>query len=316
MTIRSALPLAPLALALVLTTNASGEELRLAPRYEPGDAYALSLRTTTETRAVSQGGGRDVAQEEVTLTYRASVLVLEVDRHGHPTRERHASVRLTAERPEGSDELFGEGTIYEVRRNEGGGLRLRVHGTRPEPAVETAVADVLATQFEYTAGPALLEPGRPVAAGETWALDPDRARRFLRAHGLRAARLDGPARATLRAADDGDRVIDYRIPVARFRVPGLAPNARPAGSEAHLEGRIRIPADAAAPRLHRSHLALSMHGVFEGDPGVTRTTPWRVERVARSHQATRVVRREELARSAEPELQPQRTAASQILGRR
>lgn len=280
---------------LLLAGGAAGAgSLELAPRFAPGDAYALSLRAETDTRAVSRGGDRDAVEETVTLVYRASVLVLEVDAQGQPVRERHAAVALTAERPEGTASLFGDDTVYEVRREEGA-VRLFAGGARVDRKVEAIVADVLATQFEHTTGPALLAPDGPVRPGASWNLDPDLARRFLREHGVRALRLDGAPTATLREAGAaGARVLAYRIPVAWLEIPRVQENARTGASAAVLEGEIHLPAEAGAPRRHVSRLALQARGTFTGPVGGA-STPWRVERESRTDQLTRVVRKDEIA---------------------
>lgn len=308
---RLAVPLS-LAGALLLAFAAgaaSAERVDLAPRYAAGDAYMLSLSTVTDTRASSQDGAqRRTWEDRVRLDYEAAVRVLEVDAQGHPRRERHTGVRLTARRPDGERSLFDDGTAFEVRRD-GEALRVLVNGSRIEPALEEIVRSVLQDRFEDAAADALLDPGRPVAVGETWELDPALARRFLRARGVRAVRLAGPATASLQLQPQGEphgqRVVAYRIPVAWLEAEGLPENARTAGSEALYEGQIRLPAEAGDATRHASTLTLRLHGHLEG-AGPAQTAPWSLERSKIADQSVRVVQRAEASEpgAREPEAPP------------
>ncbi|MCU0670065.1 MAG: hypothetical protein MUF70_12055 [Myxococcota bacterium] len=282
---------ASLSLLFTLSIPAQAEEVRLQRRHHVGDSYALSLRTTTQSALRARS--RSLQAEDVQLTYTATVEVLETDAAGRPLRERHAGAQLRYERPDGAGALFREGASFEVRRDADGGLALFANDGRVERKIEKLVGAVLATQFEYTLAPALLEPGRPVEIGETWELDPKIARRLLRAHDVRIVDFAGPVTATLARGDDdaNARVIRYRIPIARWEPGALPDNARTAESDAQVEGEIRLSADPdAAPLEHRSKLVSSLHGVLTAS-GVAAPVPWSLENASASEQSTRILRR-------------------------
>ncbi len=145
--------LAALVAVLVLSVAgvASAEEIALKPRYEPGDSYVLSLQTTTQTAVRSKSTRRKPFDEDVRLEYGARVVVLEIDGHGRPVRERHEEVRLAFTRPGEAGSLFAEHAAFEVRRGGDGEIRLFANEKRVERAIEKIVADLLASQFEYLA---------------------------------------------------------------------------------------------------------------------------------------------------------------------
>jgi hypothetical protein len=281
-----------LSLLFALSVPAQAEEVRLQRRHHVGDSYALSLRTTTQSALRAQS--RKLQAEDVQLTYTATVEVLETDAAGRPVRERHGAAQLRFERPGESGALLRDGAVFDVRRTEAGDVQIFAKDGRVERKIEKLVGDVLATQFEYTLAPALLEPGRPVEIGETWELDRKVARRLLRAHDVRIVDFAGPATATLAHADDDDanaRVIRYRIPIARWEPGTLPDNARTAESDAQVEGEIRLSADPdAAPLKHRSKLVSSLHGVLTAS-GVAAPVPWSLESASASEQSTRILRR-------------------------
>lgn len=283
-----------LLLAASIATAATGaEEIQLRSRHRVGDSYALSLRTSTQSALRAQS--RKLQAEDVQLTYTATVEVLETDAAGRPVRERHAGAQLRYERPDGAGALFHQDAVFDVRRSADGDVQLFAKDGRVDRKIEKLVGDVLATQFEYTLAPALLEPGRPVEIGETWELDPKIARRLLRAHDVRIVDFAGPATATLARGDGDDdanaRVIRYRIAIARWEPGALPDNARTAESDAQVEGEIRLSADPdAAPLEHRSKLVSSLHGVVTAS-GVAAPVPWSLENASASEQSTRILRR-------------------------
>ena len=187
-------------LVLSVAGVASAEEIALKPRYQPGDSYVLSLQTTTQTAVRSKSARRKPFDEDVQLEYGARVVVLEIDAHGRPVRERHEEVRLAFARPGEAGSLFAEHAVFEVRRGGDGEIRLFANEKRVERAVEKIVADLLASQFEYSLGPVLFDPGHPVAIGESWELDRSVARRFLRDRGMRRRRVRGACHGDPRAA--------------------------------------------------------------------------------------------------------------------
>lgn len=267
----------PVALLLALAASAGASDttagrLALAPRYAPGDAYELSLTTDTET-ASAASGARGFA-ETVRIAYRANVVVLEVDGDGRPVRERHDAVRLDCERPEGCGSLFRPGAGFEVRRSRNGALELHQGGRRLDRALEKVVTDLLATRLEHTPLPALLDPGRPIAAGESWTLDRGLAKRLLRERGLRVVDF-GDEPATARLEGDGDaRRLRYRIPVAWLELARMPADARTAGSRAILEGELALAPDGRA-RGHDARLTLEMTGVLVKS-GVAAPRAWRL----------------------------------------
>ena len=278
---RAACPLAAALaslLALSVGRGASAEELALRHRYRRGESYPLLVRVSTVTDASSQGALGESVGEDVQLEYRAFVVVLEVDREGRPTRERHDGVRLTFQRPGESGSLFKEGSSYEVQRKDE--LRVLVGGERAEPRVEKVVAEILERQFAFTLEPAFLDPGRPVGVGESWELDASLARRFLLSRGLRNAELDGKPMATLRQrpGEDGlaELVIDYRIPISRLELERMPPRAQTSKAEGLLEGTIRLDR-GSRPSLCTSSLSLSLNGVVSAPQG-TESVPWSLRR--------------------------------------
>ena len=270
-------------IALAPLSWASGEEIVLRPAYQPGDSYRLSLEVTTKTEASSAGVEGKATAEHVRLAYDASVVVLEVDRQGRPVRERHEGVRLTFQRPDGSGSLFGPDTSYEVRREDGGRVRLSVQGRRADRRSEAIVAEILASQFEHTLESVLVDPGRPVAVGESWELDPKLVRRFLRERGVRVVRFGGAARASLerqwREDDQVDLVVHYHVPIAWFELDRAPRRTQPSESEALLEGEILLASGARRTTISRSsHLDLNMRGITNSAPGVAESVAWSLQR--------------------------------------
>ena len=275
---------------VALALPALAEEIVLKPRFEPGDSYQLSLRATTSTETSLSSGAEKAFHENVQLEYKTTVEVLEVDAAGQSVRERHHDVELTFMRPEESGSLFRK-AIYQVRRSNGE-IRIFVRGERVEPRVEKLIAGILGSQFEYTLGPALFDPGRPVEVGESWELDPSLTRRFLREQGLRGVELAEPATATLKLEGDGrtrERVIHFSIPIDRFELSELPENARTAGSRARYAGEIRLSRDpAGSPVTFSSNLDMSLQGVVPA-PRVASSVPWSFQRSQISDQQTRRV---------------------------
>jgi len=266
----------------------AAERIVLEPRYREGDAYTLSLATRTRTEARTAGAERPSVQEDVRLVYRAAVTVLAVDDAGRALRERHEGVRVTYERPDGSGSLFARDVAYEVRREEGAWRPVR-KGAQLHPRAAEIVTGLLAERFAETLEPALADPGRAVAVGESWELDPSRVRRLLRRRGVRALELDEPATATLRrvpgapeAGPDAGRLeIVYRIPIPWSELEEMPANARTARSEAHLEGRILLSEGAPVRPLARTaHLELDLSGVTPA-AGSIRPGAWALHSVRR-----------------------------------
>ncbi|MDJ0787643.1 MAG: hypothetical protein QNK05_12610 [Myxococcota bacterium] len=274
--------------------SGTAEEIHLRPDFAPGDSYQLNLSAITDTAAFSQRGDRNSYSEAVKLDYRARVLVLSVDARGFPTRERHHDVRLGFVRPDESGQLFGSGTSFEVRRTDGGGIGVFANGRRIERGVEKVVVNLLKDQFELGGAPALIEPGRPVALGEQWELDRERAKRLLQAGGVRVVEMGGPATAELRLADpprdgepgtDSDWVVRYRIPADWVRLSEMPEGSRASSSEAVLEGEIRLTPGRSTLVSHSSHLRMKMAGVA-GQGGSHLNVPWRLETTKRNVQYT------------------------------
>lgn len=264
-------------------------DLALQPRYRAGDSYSLSLRADRDTDASWRSRTRSSFEESLRLDYTATVVVLEADEAGRPLRERHENVRLSATRPDGSASLFRDGARLEVRRD-GDDVQVFAGDERLDRKTETIVTSLLETQFERGVGPALFDPGRAVEVGESWALDPSLARRFLREHGVRAVKLDGAPTATLAASGaEGELVIRYAIPVAWFEADGLPAHARATASDARLEGEIPLAADGGVTG-HEAKLALHMNGVVHA-PGFAYATPWRFTSARQSDERTTTLRR-------------------------
>jgi hypothetical protein len=304
-------------LACVVAADAGSQDLVLEPRFRAGDAYALSLDNHSRTEAASRGGTRRAFEEDVALSYRANVEVLEVDARGRPVRERHDDVQLTFQRPDGSGSLFRNGTSYEVRHADGGALRVFVGGRRADGEVEAVVVGLLATRFENGPGAALLDPGRPVGVGDSWALDRSLARRLLARQGLRVLDLGEAPRATLLRRPTGDGgsevVLRYRIPVAWSEPDAMPPNTRTAESHARYEGEIVLSDEPhGRPLRHRASLVADMSGVVDV-PGRGAPSPWSLQSSREwDHRTRRIARAapggEGLAKAASPPSGPARLA--------
>lgn len=237
-------------------------DLRLSPRHQVGDRFALSIDATTHTRARSQSPAMRAAGEQVRLRYDASVVILEVDGAGASLRERHEGARLRYERPDGSGSLFPDRVEYELRRRGDGSARIFFGDERLDRRRESLITTLLASRFETTLGPKLLAPDRPVVIGDSWTLDRKLAKRFLREQGLRVVDFGEPATATLEMIPDSDERelrIRYQIPIARFELAEMPRNTRTAMSDASYSGELRL---GATPRQqsHVSNLVIDMNG--------------------------------------------------------
>ena len=273
-------------------STAAAEEIALRPRYEVGDSYTLSLSAAidTEVRATS---AKRRSHDDLQLRYEATVVVLETDGAGTPIRERHDAVALTYVRPGDPEEmgsLFQNGTQYEVRRT-GGDVQIFFRGERVQRKVEQIVAHLLQSQFEYSLG-ALVDPGRAVEVGDSWQLDREQVRSFLRARGVEGVRLDEPATATLErqtSAAGEELAIRYRIPIAGFELSSMPENASGVRSNGALEGEVQLAAGGVRrPLLHSSTLALDMKGAVYA-PGSARAVPWTYRRNDAVDQRTQLI---------------------------
>jgi hypothetical protein len=263
---------------LLLASAASAGSPTLVARQRVGDAHALSLTATTDTDALSGGPRGKRGREDVALAYEATVTVLAVDAEGRPLRERHEQVRLSYERPDGTGSLFPPGATFEVERTKRGALRIFAGERRLDRKVEKVVGALLANRIEHSLLPALLDPGRPIAPGESWTLDRGLAKRLLRERGLRVVDF-GDEAATARlegdAEDAGPRRLHYRIPVRWLELARMPADTRTARSAATLEGELVLGPDGHA-RSHTAELVVRMNGVVV-KTGVAKAAPWRLE---------------------------------------
>lgn len=268
-------------LALAVAAPALGEDPSLVPKYRPGDAYALALNAATETEAVSGGSVDKRFHQLVRVEYEADVVILAVDAEGRPVRERHQDVRLDVQSSQGSGSIFEGDTSFEVHR-EDGEVTVFMDGRRAAPGKEKVIVQILATQFEHTLEPALLDPGRQVALGETWELDPSRAEALLRQRGIRVVELGAPATATmaLRTGEDGRDAleVDYRIPISWIHPGDLFPGALAGETGGLFEGTVRLASTPnQVPVSRRSRLTLDIQGsVTNWGRTNTRPYPWTV----------------------------------------
>ena len=275
--------------SLFLAPAAVSEELQLRPRFDPGDAYRLSLRVTTETDASSKGPNGESIQEEVRLQYKASVVVLEVDAAQRPIRERHRGVSLTFERPGESGSLFTEPVTLDVVRKDG--LEIQLGSKRVDSRIERTITELLEKQFEFTLEPALLEPGRAVEVGDSWQPDESLTRRFLQSRGIRVIDFAEGAVATLRrqTRENGgsELVIDYDIPISRLELTQMPPNSEATRSEARLSGQVQLATDPGkAPPSSTSNLTLELNGLSRAS---VQSMPWNIRsstRVEKASEAT------------------------------
>jgi hypothetical protein len=289
----TAIRLAVLAACLLhAPSTARAETLDLAPRRAVGDFYSLSLATKHSSAFHPQGKRRAADTNEASLHYEADVAVLAVDERGRPVHERHVDVVLRATQGDETTSLFREPVAFDVRRDEDGDLTIHASDGRIDRKLEARLAELLATQFEASLAPALLDPGRDVALGETWTLDADMARRFLREQGIRAIDLDGNATATLATRDDGQAlVLRYAIPVAWWKPHPLPKHATAGDSEARFEGEIELVADATLrPARHTTALTAEASGVVTAT-GYAAPAPWHLAMQTAQEERTRTVRR-------------------------
>jgi hypothetical protein len=270
-------------LALAVGVPAIAENITLVPDHEPGDAYVLTLSARTETDAASGGSVNKRFREMMRVDYQATVLVLEVDSEGGPIRERHDDVRMVVRSTKGSGPVFEGDTSFEVHRGEDGELSVLSDGFRVPPKKGRAITRVLETRFEHSLEPSVLDPGGPVAVGDTWELDRTLARRMLWQRGVRVVEFAEPATATLvqRAGEDGKLglEIDYRIPISWLRVEGLFEGAMAGQTRGVLAGTVRLAASPEGmPISRKSQLTLNVEGAAttSGRVGGSRPYPWSV----------------------------------------
>jgi hypothetical protein len=268
-------------LALAVAVPASAEEIALVPKHRPGDSYLLTLGASTITDASSGGSVNKRYHERMEVDYEATVVILEVDAEGHPIRERHDDVKLAVQSTQGSGPVFEGDSSFEVHRDDGE-ITVLFQGHRADPKTEKAIVRVLETQFEHTLEPSLLDPGRPVAVGETWELDRSLAHELLWRRGVQVVKFGEPATATLahRAGADGRAglEIDYRIPISWLHADGLLPNAMAGNTEGFFGGTIRLASSAqSVPITRTSRLTLDVDGAVgtSGQPSL-RPYPWSV----------------------------------------
>lgn len=258
----------------------SAEGINLRPRYTAGDKYVLALATTSQTNILARGEVARTIDEVVELRYSARVEVVETAADGSPLRERHETVELMIVQGEQTRSLFKnvkKGADFDVLRTADGAIQIFHDGQRVDSKLEKIVSHLLARQLEHGVG-ALVDPGREVEVGETWAIDADRVQDFLRVRGLQDAELDGPATATLEERPGDRLVVRYSIPIAGFAMGELPSNARNARSRANLEGEVQLGAAGVhRPIGHSSALTVRIKA-STSEPGKTRAAVWSVRR--------------------------------------
>jgi len=276
-------PIRPATLLLlslaIASPAASGGGPSAALHHEPGDALLLSLRSETRTDASSSGGARAGSfAKDARVDYSATAFVLETDATGAPVRERHEGVVAGYRSPEGSGLLVERGAVLEVVRRGPDQVHVLAGGERLEPRAEALLAGILEERFQLALVARLLEPARGVEVGEAWPLDPDLSRRLLRAQGIRVVGRSGAGEATLESRSEEDAVIRYRMPVAWFELEEAPAAKRVSGSDAHLEGRLRIPAASSGrPVSHTSRRVVRLQGVAGGPGPRSAWNAWSVE---------------------------------------
>lgn len=272
--------------SLVIPATALAETLSLTPRFEVGDAYALTLDSVEETEAHGRGPGDRKVSEHVKLRYTAKVTVLETDASGLPVRERHDGVQMTFERPTQSGSLFQDGVSFDVVRTPEGEIQIHVGDRRATRRSERVLTQMLERQFEHSREATLIDPGRPVDVGETWELDPRQARLFLREHGIDAIELGEPPTATLTRSDPDELVVEYAIPIARLELEKMPDQARTSRSDGLFRGEIRLTDAAGSPGLeHASELEFNLSGMTPSRRP-SESHPWHLARSASHHQRT------------------------------
>lgn len=271
------------------SSYAGADDVVLRPRYQVGDRYALSLSLDTKTRVDVRGAARDSFREDVELSYAAQVEVLETDAAGLPLRERHEGVELDSARAMETSELFVKGAVFELTRRADSSVEIHFRGARVEPRIEKIVGDLLAHQTEYAIA-ALLDPGRPVAIGERWELEPARVEEFLRTRGIRAVALDGAASVELAKGESEGLVLRYRIPIRRFAIPELPDGASSSDSKGRLEGEVQLDGGGFhRARAHTSELRLDIKGALRA-PGSSRAARWHLSRAQSVDQHTETLK--------------------------
>lgn len=273
---------AALVAAAALASRAEPDRIVLRPRYQVGDRYALALSVDTKTRV----NARESFREQVELRYAAQVEVLATDSAGIPLRERHEQAQLTSVRSDGTRELFAKDTQFELERRADGSVAIEFREQRVEPRVEKIVGDLLAHQAEYALA-ALLDPGRPAAAGERWPLDAKRTAAFLSARGVSSVELDGEGSAALE--DDGV-TLRYRIPIRAFALADLPEGSRSTRSRGRLEGELKLdPRGPHRPRSRSEELVLDVAGSIAAAPGAP-SARWRLRRSQEVEQQTETLK--------------------------
>lgn len=264
---------------------ASAEDVVLQPHYSPGDSYALSLTAHNDADLIWRGHEPSGYDEDSELRYTATVVVLETDASGLPTRERHQGAELTVVRQgvSGSPYLSGN---FEVRRASDGDLRVFIGGERADRNVERVVTRVLGNQLEIAIG-ALVDPGRPVTVGESWPIPEAQVRAYLKRQGVRSVELDGAATASLVRNADGALAVRYQVPIASFTLRKLPPNARAARSGGNLQGEVQLGAQRR-PVHHAATLELAISGAVVKS-GVSPSYPWAYRGTTSLEQRTRKV---------------------------
>ena len=251
--------------------------LVLEPGRSVGDRYTLRLEREVEDEVA--GSERP---ESVKLDYRALVQVLEVDETGRITRERHSDVRMNFERPEEFGSMFKEDTVFEVRREED--IQLFVRGERVARQIEEPVVEMLEGQFAATVAPRLLQPRVAVALGDSWPLDAELTKEYLRSLGLRAISVFEPTASFARDDETGERGISFEIPIGYFLVPGLPVELRISETTALLRGRVHLDAAGNVDGFAQD-LVLELHGV-SGSVAQGTANPFGLVRSRSDRQAT------------------------------
>jgi hypothetical protein len=273
------------ALVGISALAASAEDVVLRPHYAPGDSYALSLTAHSNADLLWRGHEPSGFDENAVLRYSATVVVLETDASGLPTRERHQGAELTLVRNGESASPYLTGN-FEVRRSAEGEPNVFIGGVRADRKVERLMTRVLAHQLEYSIG-ALVDPGRSVAVGESWPISEAQVRAYLKRQGVRYAELEEPASASLVRGSDGALAVRYRIPIASFKLRKLPANAHAARSQGNLEGEVVFGAQRR-PVHHASTLMLEISGAVVKS-GVSPSYPWAYRGTTSLEQRTRKV---------------------------
>jgi len=252
--------------------------LPIAQSFNAGEEYLLDIRFVREGVAKGKEGNSQHAQSfGRDCRYRAKVVVAETDPWGTPVVETHFDPKLEIFY-EGEQASFGvqDGAIQVAWTDDG--LRITSNGQELGGELFLFMQDALQEQRTRVAFNLILDPKRPVRAGESWEVNTQALKDYLKQEQVTLMKTSAKARVQYAGIvqENGEsyHVVTYTVPLEWIKVP-TPKNAFTSETEGTFSGRLLLPLGEGS-RRSVADLEYRAFGSQNSYP-VARPVNWEVE---------------------------------------